>query len=390
MQAAADTLDVWKQTYKSDFEPANALALLDNRLGRYDRGAEEAREALARTPRTPVRRSRTSPTPVAALGPRRGGEAGRRAGRGARRRHRPDAAPAVPARRVLEGDAAAAQRQLDWAAGKPREFDLVAAQAQVAAYLGRLRARERALPHDARARATATGCPKPGCPTSRTTRSRTRSTASAPRRSAQAREALSRAGTGDAADALPRLRLADRARAARRAGGRAARARGGRAPAAVDARRLRAAADDARRDRARARAAGAGDRGAAHGRRLRDGHRRRADPRLPARARAAAARREPARARGVRRASRSTAASTRSLRSCALARLGVARALARERRAASVRRRRTARSSTAGRAPTPTCRCCSRHARRPPGSPARSTEAYADAMRSGACQPRRG
>ena len=39
---------------------------------------------------------------------------------------------------VLRGDAAAAAAQLEWAKGSPREFDLVAAEAQVAAFEGRL------------------------------------------------------------------------------------------------------------------------------------------------------------------------------------------------------------------------------------------------------------
>ena len=45
---------------------------------------------------------------------------------------------ALPARR-LRGDAAAAARQLEWAKGKSREFDIVAAEAQVAAFSGQLR-----------------------------------------------------------------------------------------------------------------------------------------------------------------------------------------------------------------------------------------------------------
>jgi hypothetical protein len=55
----------------------------------------------------------------------------------------------VPTRRLLyqlavrEGRAADAAAQLDWAKGKPREFDLVAAQAQVAAHEGRLREADR-------------------------------------------------------------------------------------------------------------------------------------------------------------------------------------------------------------------------------------------------------
>jgi tetratricopeptide (TPR) repeat protein len=50
----------------------------------------------------------------------------------------------VPTRRlvyqlaVMRGDRAAAAQQLEWAKGKPREFDMVAAEAQVLAYRGQL------------------------------------------------------------------------------------------------------------------------------------------------------------------------------------------------------------------------------------------------------------
>jgi hypothetical protein len=39
----------------------------------------------------------------------------------------------------MQGDAAAAQEHLAWSRGKPREYDMVAAQAQMAAFSGRLR-----------------------------------------------------------------------------------------------------------------------------------------------------------------------------------------------------------------------------------------------------------
>ena len=203
MQAAADTLDVWKQTYRSDFEPANALALLHNRLGRYDRGAEEAREALARTPGHPFALSNLA-------------YAYRALGRATEARQVAEQAVAlgvatVPTRRLLYhaallvGDTAAAQAQLDWAAGKPREFDLVAAQAQVAAYEGRLR-RASELYQATLELAERHGLPEAG-------RSYVAHDALAhalygSRATAltRARAALSPRREGDAADALPRLR----------------------------------------------------------------------------------------------------------------------------------------------------------------------------------------
>jgi tetratricopeptide (TPR) repeat protein len=134
---AADTLRVWGETYRSDFRPANALALLYNRLGDYERGVAEAQQALARSPGHPFALSNLA-------------HAYRGLGRDADARRVAEEAVArdvatVPTRRllyqlaVLEGRPAEAARHLEWAKGKPREFDLVAAQAQVAAYEGRLR-----------------------------------------------------------------------------------------------------------------------------------------------------------------------------------------------------------------------------------------------------------
>ena len=137
LKQAADTLDVWKRTFPNDFQPANALAIIHNRLGDYERGVIEAKHALARTPGHPFAVSQL-------------GHAYRALGRYEEARQVAEEAVArgvatVPTRRlvyqlaVLRGDAAAAAAQLEWAKGSPREFDIVAAEAQVAAYAGRLR-----------------------------------------------------------------------------------------------------------------------------------------------------------------------------------------------------------------------------------------------------------
>jgi tetratricopeptide (TPR) repeat protein len=136
LRQAADTLGVWKQTFPNDFQPANALAIIHNRLGRYEQGVEEARDALARTPGHPFAVSNLA-------------HAYRGLGRYAEARRVAEEVVArgvatVPTRRlvyqlaVLRGDAAAAAQQLEWAKGTPREFDIVAAEAQVAAFEGRL------------------------------------------------------------------------------------------------------------------------------------------------------------------------------------------------------------------------------------------------------------
>jgi tetratricopeptide (TPR) repeat protein len=134
---AADTLEVWKRTYPNDFQPPNALAIIDNRLGRYERGVEQAKDALLRTPGHPFAVSQLA---HAYRGLGRYDEARRVAEEAVAR-----GVATVPTRRlvyqlaVMRGDAAGAARQLEWAKGKSREFDIVAAEAQVAAFSGQLR-----------------------------------------------------------------------------------------------------------------------------------------------------------------------------------------------------------------------------------------------------------
>ena len=136
LKLAADTLDVWKRTFPNDFQPANALAIIHNRLGRYEQGVLEAKEALARTPGHPFAASQLA---YAYRGLGRYDEARAVAEEAVAR-----GVATAPTRRlvyqlaVLRGDAAAAAAQLEWAKGNPRGFDLVAAEAQVAAFEGRL------------------------------------------------------------------------------------------------------------------------------------------------------------------------------------------------------------------------------------------------------------
>jgi tetratricopeptide (TPR) repeat protein len=134
--AAAETLSVWKATFPGDFRPSNLLAIVHNRLGRFDQGVAEAQEALHRSPKHPF--------PLSNLA-----YAYRGLGEFDKARKVAEQAVAlgiatVPTRRllyqlaVLQGDAKGAAQQREWARGNPREFDLVSAEAQVAAYHGRM------------------------------------------------------------------------------------------------------------------------------------------------------------------------------------------------------------------------------------------------------------
>ena len=135
-EKAAGTLELWKAAYPREARPANALALIHNRVGQYDRAELEAREALRRSPGHPF--------PLSNLA-----TAYRSMGRYADARKVGEEAVALgvetsPTRRllyqlgVLAGDGSAAAH-VAWAKDRPREFDLVSAQAQVAAFEGRLR-----------------------------------------------------------------------------------------------------------------------------------------------------------------------------------------------------------------------------------------------------------
>ena len=135
-ERAAQTLELWKSAYPRDFRPVNALALIYNRVGRYDRAVEEAREALRRSPGHPFPLSNLA-FAYRALG--RYDEAKKTAGEAIAL-----GVETAPTRRMLyqlavaAGDASAAAH-VTWAKDRPREFDLVSAQAQAAAFHGRMR-----------------------------------------------------------------------------------------------------------------------------------------------------------------------------------------------------------------------------------------------------------
>jgi eukaryotic-like serine/threonine-protein kinase len=151
---ARETLEVWKRTYPRDYRPANALAVLLNRLGEYDAAAAEAEEAIRRNP------DRAFPYSNLAY-----------AHRGAGRYDEAHAVieeaiargvETVPMRRLryqlaeLAGDTAAAGAEIAWASAHPRGFDILGARAQVQAARGRM-AEARALYRQTVAAAEAEG-----------------------------------------------------------------------------------------------------------------------------------------------------------------------------------------------------------------------------------------
>ena len=139
---ATEILEVWKQLYPRDYRAPNALAVSLNRFGQYDRAIEEALEAQRRNPEHPFPRSNLA---YAYRGANRFAEARRTAEEAVARK-----TETLPLRRllyqlaVMDGDRALADATLEWARGRPREFDLIGAQAQAVAFLGQM-ARARPL-----------------------------------------------------------------------------------------------------------------------------------------------------------------------------------------------------------------------------------------------------
>jgi tetratricopeptide (TPR) repeat protein len=138
---ASEALDVWKQAYPRDYRAPNALAVLLNRTGDYTRAITEAEEASRRNP------AHSFPYSNLAFAYRGAGryDDARRVADGAVQK----GIETLPTRRLLyqlaemRGDAAEAQKQLDWARPRTRGFDLTGAHAQVEAYRGQMqKARE--------------------------------------------------------------------------------------------------------------------------------------------------------------------------------------------------------------------------------------------------------
>lgn len=133
---AREALEVWSRTYPRDYRPPNALAVLLNRLGDFQAAATEAEEARRRNP--------AHAFPYSNLAHARRGQGRFADARAVAEQAIAERLETVPMRRLLYqvtrllGDATAARDQLAWAATRSRGFDVLGAQAQDAAFHGRL------------------------------------------------------------------------------------------------------------------------------------------------------------------------------------------------------------------------------------------------------------
>jgi len=134
---ASRTLELWKQSFPLEPQPANSLAVIHNFLGDFERAIEEGQIAVKRDPRHGYPYSNLA-------------HAYRGAGRFDEARRTAEQAVALeietlPTRRLLfqlaliDGDEDSAARHLEWTRDKPREFDMVGARAQAAGWSGRVR-----------------------------------------------------------------------------------------------------------------------------------------------------------------------------------------------------------------------------------------------------------
>jgi DNA-binding winged helix-turn-helix (wHTH) protein/tetratricopeptide (TPR) repeat protein len=134
---ASQTLEIWRRLFPEEYQPANSLAYIHNVLGDFNLAIEEGKEAFRRNP--------SHGFPYSNLA-----HAFRGLGRFDEARRIAEQAvelniETLPTRRllyqlaILDNDEETAKRHLEWGRDKPREFEFVAARAQVAACSGKLR-----------------------------------------------------------------------------------------------------------------------------------------------------------------------------------------------------------------------------------------------------------
>jgi DNA-binding winged helix-turn-helix (wHTH) protein/tetratricopeptide (TPR) repeat protein len=133
---ASQTLEDWKHAFPLEFQPVNSLAVIHNFLGNFGQAIEEGQEAVRRDPSHGYPYSNLA---HAYLGIGQFDVARQTAERAVALK-----IETLPTRRLLyqlallAGDEQAATNHRDWARDRPREFEMIGARAQAAAWSGRL------------------------------------------------------------------------------------------------------------------------------------------------------------------------------------------------------------------------------------------------------------
>jgi eukaryotic-like serine/threonine-protein kinase len=132
-----ETLELWKRTYPNHASPPNNLALKYVELGRFDKAAEEAREAIRLNPNSA---SGYSLLASAFVGLNRFDEAKTIIEQAQTLKLDTSAMHRTLYRiAFVQGDATTMQEQIAWAKGKPDEYLAQTWQAETAAFAGQLR-----------------------------------------------------------------------------------------------------------------------------------------------------------------------------------------------------------------------------------------------------------
>src|SRR5262249_1645809 len=134
---AIQTLEVWKQSFPREFQPANSLSFIHIYLGQFERAVVEGQEAVRRNPAHGFPYSNLA---LAYRGLGRFDEARKTAERAVALKV--DTVPTLVLLyqlAVIAGDKSAALKYLDKSKNNPRQFETLGARAQVAAWAGRVR-----------------------------------------------------------------------------------------------------------------------------------------------------------------------------------------------------------------------------------------------------------
>jgi serine/threonine protein kinase/tetratricopeptide (TPR) repeat protein len=136
LDKAAEALDVWKKSYKRDWEPHNLLAVRYTLVGPFDKGVDEAAEAIQLNPKEPRAYANKG---IAFVGLNRFDEAERVFQQALGQKLETDSMHMHLFRLAfIKGDGVAMTQQIEWARGKPSSYLAETWQAQAAEFSGQL------------------------------------------------------------------------------------------------------------------------------------------------------------------------------------------------------------------------------------------------------------